>query len=329
MAIGGEPADVLAGARGEDETDRRHVARCKAPPAEHHVNQRAPRPSVAVRKRVNGLELCVGERRLDQGRIVVGVGEFNEVIEQGGNVLRRWRDVLRSARVEIVPADPVLAVPHHASDLGTVGVPHNGSVNLQQVVQREARAPADVLDRHGHRLDVAEHGVGRGVGQWNPAGARRLYPGEPPGGDLEPLDPRRGDRFGPQQEASERFEVGQSWPAGVQPLDLALGVADVRGDVRREAELDLPHSIGDVRCISARAPQRPRRAEAIDAFPDRLDRPSQPAAPRTVTAGSTITRDNDAVGRRSLPPGRILWIACGGLSAWPLSGPAGTSSTGR
>jgi len=62
-----QPGDVGLRVRGQDEAHRRHVAGCEAPAAQEDVNERASDATVAVRERVDRLELCVGDRGLDDG----------------------------------------------------------------------------------------------------------------------------------------------------------------------------------------------------------------------------------------------------------------------
>ena len=74
--------------------------------------------SVAVGEGVEGLELGMGDGGLDERGVLVVVDVVEEVGQQVREVLVRWRNERRAARVERAPPDPVLLLPNDAAELG-------------------------------------------------------------------------------------------------------------------------------------------------------------------------------------------------------------------
>src|SRR4051794_19281281 len=117
VSVGGEAGDVVLRPSREDEADGRDEAGREAAAPQYHVNQRAAGASIAVDERMNRLELCVCDGRLEHGGVVVAVAVRNQVIEQGLEFVWRWGDERRGAWVVAAAADPVLNRPDRAADL--------------------------------------------------------------------------------------------------------------------------------------------------------------------------------------------------------------------
>src|SRR5437879_12507387 len=74
----------------EDDTDRRHERGGQSPPSEDDLNQCSSRYAVSVIERVDGLELRMCDRRLDEGREPFVVARRREVREATRGDMR-WR----------------------------------------------------------------------------------------------------------------------------------------------------------------------------------------------------------------------------------------------
>ena len=73
--------------------------------------------AVAIRKRMNRLELRVRDRSLLSPGKILPIEEGREVLEQPWHVLRgRWNE-LRAARAERLATEPVLLVAHDSSQV--------------------------------------------------------------------------------------------------------------------------------------------------------------------------------------------------------------------
>ena len=93
---------------GEDEAHRRDVSRGKAASAEDNVDETPSDSAVAIRERVNGLELRVGDRGLSDRGDILALDELAEVDEQRAHPLFRRRDKFGSKRRVVAAADPAL-----------------------------------------------------------------------------------------------------------------------------------------------------------------------------------------------------------------------------
>ncbi|MCI3926454.1 hypothetical protein MO973_40360 [Paenibacillus sp. TRM 82003] len=80
--VGGEAGDVVGAAGGQHEADRRHVKRAEAAAGEDDVDQRAAGVAFAVGEGVDGLELRVGDRRLHERGVPVGLQVGGQVVQQ-------------------------------------------------------------------------------------------------------------------------------------------------------------------------------------------------------------------------------------------------------
>ncbi len=67
-----------------------------ATPAQHRVDESSAGSPVAIRERVDVLELCMRDGRLRDRSQVAARDEAAEVVQELGNKLRRWRYVVRS-----------------------------------------------------------------------------------------------------------------------------------------------------------------------------------------------------------------------------------------
>lgn len=88
----GETRDVLIGPRRKHQAHRWNRGLGHAAPPEDGVNQRAAGSSVAIGEWMDGLELCVGQRSLDQGRVLVTVDVGDQVRQEFANSLWWRRD---------------------------------------------------------------------------------------------------------------------------------------------------------------------------------------------------------------------------------------------
>jgi hypothetical protein len=80
-SVGSEALDVLVRPGREDEADGWNEAGRDPAAAEDDVDEGATGASVSVGERMDGLELRVRDRRLDQRRMIVAVDIFDEVVE--------------------------------------------------------------------------------------------------------------------------------------------------------------------------------------------------------------------------------------------------------
>lgn len=103
-----QPFDVGLGPAGENQRDWRHGVWSDASATQHDVHERASNPAIAVDKRVDRLELGVGDGGLHDSRHRGVVDEAAEIGEELLDQLRRWRDEPCGAGVQTAPADPAL-----------------------------------------------------------------------------------------------------------------------------------------------------------------------------------------------------------------------------
>jgi hypothetical protein len=94
-SVGSEALDVLVRPGREDEADGWNEAGRDPAAAEDDVDEGATGASVSVGERMDGLELRVRDRRLDQRRMIVAVDILDEIAQQGFDVVRRRRDEAR------------------------------------------------------------------------------------------------------------------------------------------------------------------------------------------------------------------------------------------
>ena len=122
------------------------------------MNQCAARTTVAVRKRVDRLELCVHERSLNKRRKQVVVDCIAQVVEQTLDFLRwRW-DEVGTTRIVVVPAYPVLACTDLARyALGIGSWFHETPVDRDDLSDREALRLCRLIHGQLHGIDVCQN----------------------------------------------------------------------------------------------------------------------------------------------------------------------------
>ena len=80
------------------------------------MDERPPGAAVSVSQRVDGFELRVGDRRLNERRMVVAVDICEEVAEQCVEGFRWGRDKRCATRVVAAAANPILPSADHPGD---------------------------------------------------------------------------------------------------------------------------------------------------------------------------------------------------------------------
>jgi hypothetical protein len=218
------------------------------------VDQATASAPVAVRERVDGLELSVCDCRLGHGWRRVGVTERTQVFEEIANELGRWRHERRRAGVVAAAADPVLLRPDHARVRVQPGAGQQPPVEPQQVLHRDRIAGTDAQDRRRHRVDVGEHLGGGDVGRRLTQFDRRLGPQQSPRAHFQALDPGGRDALGPQQDPGQGLGVQQRSGLRVQGRDGPLRVGHVRRRLAAVAEGAPGQRVGHVGLVVARLP---------------------------------------------------------------------------
>ena len=183
--------------------------------------------------------------------MVVAVDVFQQVGKQVVEVLVRRRDERRTARVERTPADPVLHLPHDASELGRRRVVHEGAMHQEQVVEFEGVGTGGEFERGFHGRDVADHLHCDAIAGVTAERESGFGSGESASRRREAFDLGRSDRLGPEQEPGEAFEAHVSGARIVQRSDDCLCVGDVRGDVGGDREIPPGQRVGEVRVVEA------------------------------------------------------------------------------
>ncbi len=217
------------------------------------MDERAADTAVTVRERVDRLELCVGDRRLDDGREVAAVHERDQIVHEVLHVLWRGRNEVGAAGVVGVPADPVLVLAEPAGDLWRGRREHQVAVDLEDVPKPEGPRAGAEGDGVLHGDDVAEDGPGGLVARIGLLGLRSR---EAPLREDKAFDPGGRDRLGAEQPAGEDLEAGQARRVAVQGVDGALGDRDRGGDARRQRELEAGDWVGDEGAVAERAALR-------------------------------------------------------------------------
>ena len=251
------------------------------------MDEGAADAAVPVRERVDGLELRVGDRGLDDGREVRPVHERDQVVHEALHVLGRGRDEVGAAGVVGVPANPVLALAELAGDLRRGRREHEVAVDLEDVLEPERLRAGAEGDGVLHGDDVAEDGPGGLVAGVGLLGLRARQAAL---GEDEPLDPGGGDRLGAEQAPGEDLEAGQARRVAVQGVDGALGDGDRGGDVRRQGELEVRDRVGDEGAVAERAALGPAAGRGGIGGPGAGLVPSH--GKRTLTSASGWSRFN-------------------------------------
>ena len=102
------------------------------------MDQRAPNPAIAVREGVDGLELRVDQRSLNQRRMNGPAEIRGQIRHQPGHLARRRRDEVGIERVPVTSPDPVLPL---------------AEALLRMLRQQRSMQVAD-----GDRLDILQRG---------------------------------------------------------------------------------------------------------------------------------------------------------------------------
>src|SRR5438046_3951010 len=182
-----QPPDVPPLVSREDDADWRHECGGQSPSPEDDLNQCSSRSAVSVVERVDGLELRMCDRSLDEGRKPFVVAKRAQVHEQSLNVLWRWRHEVRATRIVVVAADPALGSPDAAGDVRVRGSSEQHAMDVDDVLRGDAAGPGRSLDGELHRVDV-----GQDLGGLRPPAAARLRidlsSGEVARLDVHPLD---------------------------------------------------------------------------------------------------------------------------------------------
>ena len=100
-----QAGDVGLRVGGEYEAHGRDVARCEAAPSQDDVDESATNTTVAVSEGVDGLELRVSDRSLDNRRGVAPIHERDEVVHEVLDALGWGRDEVGPPRVVGVSPD--------------------------------------------------------------------------------------------------------------------------------------------------------------------------------------------------------------------------------
>ena len=182
--------------------------RCNPVAAQDQVKERPSGAPVAVHEGMDGLELGVGDGRLDQSRKPVVVAEGKQVIQQGRDFLRRRGHEDGGTGIVAAAADPVL----HRADASAV-FPQAGSgqqtaMHLQKDFQGYLIARSHRAHSPDHGVDVGQHLGGGDVPYLLPHPAGRVGAEQPSSTDHQALDARGCHRLGAQQQPGEGFGVG-------------------------------------------------------------------------------------------------------------------------
>src|SRR5262245_37013767 len=119
----GEAADVGVKIRGEDHGNGRNEPRSEPATSEEEMDQASSDAPVSIREGMDGLELRVRDRRLDNRRHVVAIHERCQILEQRMDLLRWGRNEVCSERSGQPTADPVLMGSKLAGDPAVSRVP--------------------------------------------------------------------------------------------------------------------------------------------------------------------------------------------------------------
>ena len=156
------------------------------------------------------------------GRASSSIGSAG-VVQQRVDHVGRGRDEVRPAGRVVVAADPVLLRAHPAAHAPVRCLRHEAAMDRQDVVPVEAVGCHRVVDGQLHGVDVGQDLAG---GRADPASGVGpcLAAGELAHADLQPLDLRRGDGLGAQQETGQWCQARR--PRASHASQRALGVGD-------------------------------------------------------------------------------------------------------
>jgi len=105
---------------------------------------------------MNGFELGVDERCLDERSEAVIVDRVAEISEQAINVLRRWRHEVGAAGVVVVAADPVLLRPNAAGDPVVFRSFNQAPVDGGNFASPKGLNSRSLIDGQTHRVNIGQ-----------------------------------------------------------------------------------------------------------------------------------------------------------------------------
>lgn len=137
---------------------------------------------------MDGFELGVHERGLDEPSVGPTVRVLNQVVHQCTDVLRRWGHELRIQRVPVVATDPVL----HGALPAVLLVREQGVVKIVDSRRGDRRRGREIARRLAQSRDVVrdERSVAGETGGRQLLGLSQLSERELLWGYLHALDPR-------------------------------------------------------------------------------------------------------------------------------------------
>jgi hypothetical protein len=127
------------------------------------VDQTPPDPAVAVRERMDRLELGVRDGGLQRRGEVVAVEEGAQVRQEVGDPPFGRRDERRDPRVVVVASDPVLAVTDDSGDSPRRRRLQQRVVDGDEIVDGQGASLTSQRDRVLHGGEVSEHVRGSSV----------------------------------------------------------------------------------------------------------------------------------------------------------------------
>jgi hypothetical protein len=136
---------------------------------------------------VDGLELGVGHRRLNEGWMVVAGDVAAQISEKTGNHVRRWRNVVRRAWCHPASSDPVLCGADHPAEAFVPGAGQQPAMQFQHIFGGDVQG-AGVAQGRLHGPDVAKNRMRRVVACLESRTFRDVGFRQPPDVDLQPLD---------------------------------------------------------------------------------------------------------------------------------------------
>jgi len=189
----------------KDQADGRDERGRNASPPENNLHKRAPGSAVPIRERVNGLELGVCDRRLQEPGQSLVVAECAEIVHQPLDFLGWRRNVVRAAGVIVVSPDPVLRVTELATPPRGWVLAEKRSLHRPDALGLDFFGAGRCFNGKIHRIDVGEDV--RRLRTDMPAGlSARFSACQRSGVELHPFDFRGGDGFSAQQQPGKGRE---------------------------------------------------------------------------------------------------------------------------
>jgi len=161
-------------------------------------------------------------------------------------------------------------------------------MDVDDVLRGDAAGPGRSLDGELHRVDV-----GQDLGGLRPHAAARLLidlsSGEGARIDLHPLDFRRGDRLGSEEEAGQRHELRTR--AAVEIGDRLLGIGDDTRYVSRHLKAQVGQREGDEGLVRAGSTIAGRRIQGGIVLPDTTDEIPSHWRPNILSQEYSLVKD--------------------------------------